>query len=61
VGWVRPNSGLVGASGPGTYIIGVKYDSGSVKGQTAPSPTTIHYTFDMSLPGSLSGLDLVKK
>jgi hypothetical protein len=50
------------ASAPGTYIIGVKYDPGSIKGVTAPSPTTtVHYDFSMGLPGSTSGLNLVKK
>jgi uncharacterized repeat protein (TIGR01451 family) len=50
------------ASSAGTYIIGVKYDTGSVKGLAAPSPTTVHYTFEVpSVPGSLQGLDLVKK
>jgi hypothetical protein len=49
------------ASSPGTYIIGVKYDSGSVKGFSAPSPTTVHYTFDMGTLDSISGLDLKKK
>ena len=48
-------------SAAATIIIGVKYDSGSVKGKNAPSPTTVHYDFSMGLPGSLSGLDLVKK
>ena len=48
-------------SSAATIIIGVKYDSGSVKGKPAPSPTTVHYDFSMGLPGSLSGLDLVKK
>jgi uncharacterized repeat protein (TIGR01451 family) len=50
------------ASTAGTYIIGVKYDAGSVKGFTAPSPTTVHYDFEIgSVPGSKQGLDLVKK
>ena len=50
------------ASSAGTYIIGVKYDTGSVKGFAAPSPTTVHYTFEVpSVPGSLQGLYLKKK
>jgi uncharacterized repeat protein (TIGR01451 family) len=51
------------AASAGTYIIGVKYDSGSVTGFTAPSPTTtVHYTFQIpTISGSLQGLDLVKK
>jgi hypothetical protein len=46
----------------GTYIIGIKYDSKSVVGATAPSPnTTVHYDFATTgVPGSTSGLDLVK-
>jgi len=46
----------------GTYFISVKYDTGSVKGKTAPSPgTTVHYNFmTTGVPGSTSGLDLVK-
>ena len=49
------------AGSDGTYIIGVKYDSGSVKGFAQPSPTTVHYLFDMGTFDSMSGLDLVKK
>jgi hypothetical protein len=46
----------------GTYIIGVKYDAGSVKGFTAPNPTTVHYDFATAgVPGSTQGIDLVKK
>jgi hypothetical protein len=46
----------------GTYIIGVKYDSKSIVGLTAPSPTTtVHYDFATTgVPGSTSGLDLIK-
>jgi hypothetical protein len=50
------------ASTAGTYIIGVKYDAGSVKGFAAPNPTTVHYDFEItSIPGSKQGLNLVKK
>jgi len=50
------------ASSAGTYIIGIKYDATSVKGATAPSPTTVHYTFTtIGVPGSTSGLALQKK
>jgi hypothetical protein len=47
----------------GTYFIGIKYDSTSVKGFTAPSPTTtVHYTFTTGgLPSSVQGLDLIKQ
>jgi hypothetical protein len=46
----------------GTYIIGIKYDSKSIVGDNAPSPgTTVHYDFATTgVPGSTSGLDLVK-
>jgi Prealbumin-like fold domain len=51
------------ASSAGTYIIGVKYDAGSVKGFAAPSPTTtVHYDFQQTgFPTSKQGIDLVKK
>lgn len=46
----------------GTYIISIKYDSKSIVGLPAPSPgTTVHYDFDTTgVPGSTSGLDLIK-
>jgi hypothetical protein len=51
------------ASSAGTYIIGVKYDTGSVVGFSAPSPgTTVSYTFTLTgFPTSTKGLNLVKK
>ena len=51
------------AASAGTYIIGVKYDAGSVVGFSAPSPsTTVHYTFTLDgFSSSTEGLDLVKK
>jgi hypothetical protein len=51
------------ASSAGTYIIGIKYDSKSVEGFTAPSPnTTVHYEFSTGgVTGSTQGLDLAKK
>jgi hypothetical protein len=47
----------------GTYFISIKYDASSVKGKPAPSPgTTVHYNFNTTgVPGSTSGLDLIKK
>jgi CSLREA domain-containing protein len=49
------------AASAGTYIIGIKYNAWSVKSFTAPSPTTVHYTFQLdALATSLKGLDLVK-
>jgi len=51
------------APSAGTYIIGVKYDSGSVGGKTAPTTNTqVHYTFTtVGVPASIQGIDLVKK
>ena len=50
------------AASAGTVYIGIKYDSGSVKGATAPIPTTVHYDFSTTgVPGSTQGLDLKKK
>jgi len=51
------------ASSAGPYIIGVKYNAGSVKGFGAPTPgTTVHYTFEVpTVPGSLQAIDLNKK
>jgi hypothetical protein len=47
----------------GTYFISIKYDPHSVVGMPAPSPgTTVHYDFmTTGVPGSTSGLDLVKQ
>jgi hypothetical protein len=46
----------------GTYIISLKYDSKSVAGATAPTPPTVHYDFNTTgVPGSTSGLDLIKQ
>jgi hypothetical protein len=50
------------AGSAGTYIIGIKYEAGSVKGFNAPSPTTVHYDSQQTgVPASVEGLDLVKK
>ena len=49
------------AASAGTYVIGIKYNAWTVKSFTAPSPTTVHYTFQLgALATSLKGLDLVK-
>ena len=49
------------AASAGTYVIGIKYNGWSIKSFTAPSPTTVHYTFQLdALAASLKGLDLVK-
>jgi hypothetical protein len=45
----------------GTYIIGIKYDSHSIAGCTAPNPTTVHYDFTTTgVPLSTQTLDLIK-
>jgi hypothetical protein len=50
------------APSAGTYIISLKYSTSSVVGVTAPSPPTVHYEFSTAgVPGSTSGIDLVKK
>ena len=62
----NPNTGTVtvsfNAPVAGTYIISIKYDSKSIVGLPAPSPgTTVHYDFATTgVPGSTSGLDLIK-
>jgi hypothetical protein len=49
-------------SGTGTFYIGIKYDTGSVKNQTAPNPSTVHYEFSTTgVAGSTNGLDLKLK
>lgn len=63
----NPTTGTVtvqfNAPTAGTYILSLKYNSGSVKGASAPSPTTtVHYDFNTTgVPGSTSGLDLIKQ
>jgi hypothetical protein len=51
------------AASSGTVFIGIKYDSTSVKGFSAPSPPTVHYTFaTVGLEATTtSGLDLIRK
>jgi hypothetical protein len=50
------------AATAGTYVISLKYDAGSVKGATAPTPTTVHYDFTTTeVPGSTQGIDLIKQ
>jgi len=62
----NPTTGAVtvqfNAPTAGTYIISIKYDSKSIVGLPAPSPgTTVHYDFATTgVPGSTSGLDLIK-
>jgi hypothetical protein len=62
----NPTTGAVtvtfNAPSAGTYIVSIKYDSKSIVGAPAPSPgTTVHYDFETTgVPGSISGLDLIK-
>jgi uncharacterized repeat protein (TIGR01451 family) len=51
------------APSAGTYIIGIKYDSGSVKGFTPPiGQTSAHYDFSTGgVPGSTQGINLNPK
>ena len=50
------------AAAAGTYFISIKYDPHSVVGQPAPSPTTVHYNLNTTgVPGSTSGIDLIKQ
>jgi hypothetical protein len=47
----------------GVYYIAVKFQTGNVGGDPAPAPgTTVHYDFSTTgVPGSTSGVDLVKQ
>ena len=71
---VKVNAATIGQSGPstnisftatasqaGTYIIGIKYDPGTIKGATPPSPPTVAYKFSAGVAGSEQFLNLVKK
>ena len=50
------------APSDGTYIIGIKYDSGSVKGFLPTGNGIVHYDFSAGgVPGSTQGLDLKPK
>lgn len=50
------------ASTAGTYYIAIKFSTSNVVGKTAPSPSTVGYTYNTTgVPGSTSGLSLVKK
>jgi Bacterial pre-peptidase C-terminal domain len=50
------------APAAGTYYLQVKYKTDSVNHDPAPSPTTVHYEFmTAGMPGSTSGLDLVRR
>jgi hypothetical protein len=53
---------MFNAPSAGTYYIALKYDT-DVRGNPAPFPgTTVHYLLNtLTVPGSMSGLDLVLK
>jgi hypothetical protein len=65
-GMFMQNGGTVtvtfNAPAAGTYYIQLKYKTNSVNHEPAPSPTTVHYEFmTTGVPGSTSGLDLVRR
>ena len=46
----------------GIYYIGIKFQTSSVDGKTAPTPTTVGYSYSTTgVPGSTSGLNLLKR
>ena len=46
----------------GIYYIGVKFQTKSVDGKTAPTPTTVGYSYSTTgVSGSAQGLNLVKR
>ena len=50
------------ASTAGTYYIAIKFSTSNVTGKTAPSPSTVGYTYSTTgVPGSTTNLNLVKK
>lgn len=50
------------AAAAGTYYIQLKYKTDTVNHKPAPSPTTVHYEFmTIGVPGSTSGIDLVRR
>lgn len=50
------------ASTAGTYYIAVKFSTTNVVGKTAPSPSTVNYSYDTTgVPGSTSSINLFKK
>jgi len=50
------------APAAGTYYIGIKFSLSSVTGKTAPTPTTVSYSYSTTgVPGSTNSLNLVKK
>ena len=46
---------------PGTYVIGIKYQTKTIAGTTAPMPGDITYNFTTSLGGSTGASLLLKK
>jgi hypothetical protein len=50
----------------GNFIIGVKYNPSALKGQAAPDPATVTYSFgteleNVAIPADEATVDLVKK
>ena len=53
-----------GATPGEMYVVSVKYTTGTVVGQSVPTPTTVHYDFTTSVNGvnvASDGIDLTKK
>ena len=46
---------------PGNYILGIKYQTKTIAGTTAPVPANITYNFTTSLGGNTGGAVLLKK
>ena len=44
---------VTGTVGSGTFILGVKYDSKSIAGLTAPTPSTVTYDFTTKVGGTI--------
>lgn len=50
------------AATAGTYYIAIKFSPSSVTGKTAPTPSTVGYTYSTTgVPGSTSSLNFVKR
>ncbi len=57
---------ITGATVGKDYVVGIKYDPGTVVGASVPSPTTVHYDFKTKIgvnvvDQDMNGLDLKKK
>jgi hypothetical protein len=58
----QDQDGNVTINGSGIAVLGVKYSTGTVKGEPAPNPSTVTYTFGLAGdPTSVQSIDLVLK